>query len=174
LRRLGTVDGLRRLTLIRHAKSSWKDAEIGDFDRPLNARGERDAPRMGRRIADAAKPPELLVSSPARRAARTAELIAGQLDGARLELERALYLATPEQMLDVIRGLDAAVRHAALVGHNPGTTELVEQLSGAEVGNVPTCGVVRLRLGIDAWNEVEPGCGEIEDFDYPKRGEEEA
>ena len=165
------MGGLKRLTLIRHAKSSWKDAGIADFERPLNARGERDAPRMGHRIADSGKPPELLVASPARRAARTAELIAERLGARapRIEYERALYLATPEQMLDVIRGLDAAVRHAALVGHNPGTTELVEQLSGAEVGNVPTCGVVRLRLGIDAWSEAEPGCGEIEDFDYPKR-----
>jgi phosphohistidine phosphatase len=169
LRRIGTVGDLKRLTLIRHAKSSWKDAEIGDFDRPLNARGERDAPHMGRRIAACAKPPQLLVSSPARRAARTAELIAARLGGPRLEYERALYLATPEQMLDVIRGLDDSVRHAALVGHNPGTTELAEQLSGAEVGNVPTCGVVRLRLDIDAWSEAEPGCAEIEDFDYPKR-----
>jgi len=165
------VGGLKRLSLIRHAKSSWKDAGIGDFDRPLNARGERDAPRMGRRIAASGERPELFVSSPAQRAARTAELIVRELGkrAPRLELERALYLASPEQMLELIRGLEAAVRHAALVGHNPGTTELVELLSGAEVGNVPTCGVVRLRLGIEAWSEAGPGCAEVEDFDYPKR-----
>jgi phosphohistidine phosphatase len=165
------VGGLKRLTLIRHAKSSWKDAGIADFERTLNERGERDAPRMGRRIADAGKPPELLLASPARRAARTAELIAERLGARapRVEYERALYLATPDQLLDVIRGLDDDVRHAALVGHNPGLTELAEQLTGAEIGNVPTCGVVRLRLAVHAWGEVEPGCAEIEDFDYPKR-----
>jgi phosphohistidine phosphatase len=162
---------LKLLTLIRHAKSSWRDAGMDDFDRPLNDRGERDAPRMGKRLARAGRPPDLIVSSSAKRAARTARVISEQLgsDPAAVVLDRDLYLASPSRMLDTLRAVAADLDHAALVAHNPGVTDLVNALADVRIDNVPTCGIARLRLDIERWNEIDAGCAELEEFDYPKR-----
>jgi len=144
---------------------------MSDLDRPLNKRGERDAPRMGKRLARSDDVPELIVSSAAVRAARTAMVIAEQLglDPAEVVLGAELYLAAPEQLLDVVRSLDEGVGHAALVAHNPGITDFVNALAGSEIDNVPTCGVARLKLDVERWDDTDCGCAELLDFDYPKR-----
>jgi phosphohistidine phosphatase len=162
---------LKLLTLIRHAKSSWKDAGMDDFDRALNDRGERDAPRMGKRLSRAGPPPDRIVSSSAKRAARTARVIAEQLgcDPAEVVLDRELYLASPSRMIATLRALAPDVDHVALVAHNPGVTDLVNALAEVRIDNVPTCGIARVRLDIERWKELDVGCGELEDFDYPKR-----
>ena len=162
---------MKLLTLIRHAKSSWKQAGIDDFDRPLNGRGERDAPRMGKRLADAGAVPDLIISSSARRALRTAQVIAEQLgiDPADVVLGSNLYLASPGQMLDTLRGLDPSLRHAALVAHNPGIGDLLNGLTGCRIDNVPTCGIARLRLDVERWSQTDLGVAELLEFDYPKR-----
>lgn len=161
---------MKWLSLVRHAKSSWKDEELTDFERPLNARGERDAPRMARRFAAASPRPDLVLASPAERARRTAQVIAAQaglVDA--LEFERALYLATPGQMLGLAQEQDDAVGHLVLVGHNPGLTALVDLLARAGIQNVPTCGIVRLELDVEHWRDAAPGCARLVDFDYPKK-----
>ena len=162
---------MKRLTLVRHAKSSHKDPGLGDFDRPLGARGRRDAPRMGKRMARADARPDLIVSSPAVRAARTAEAIAGPLGvpASRIVYERELYLADTAQMLEVVRALDDAASHVVLVGHNPGITDFANALAEADIENVPTCGVVRLELDVERWSEVAFGGAALGEFDYPKR-----
>jgi len=162
---------MKLLSLIRHAKSSWKDAHLSDFDRPLNKRGERDAPRMGRRFASVEPPPDLILASPARRAEHTARVIGEAIGYAaeRIRFDRTLYLATPAEMLGVIQALDDRLAHIALVAHNPGLTDLCEVLASAKIDNVPTCGIVRMSLAIDAWRGVSRGCGTLLDFDYPKR-----
>jgi phosphohistidine phosphatase len=162
---------MKLLTLIRHAKSSWKHPGLADIERPLNARGRRDAPAMGRRLAAVEPAPDLILASPAERAASPAGAIAAAIGiGAdAVSLQRALYMATPKEMLRAIRGVDAHLLHLALVGHNPGITDLSEALADARFENVPTCGIVRLRLAIDTWPEACEGCGTLLDFDYPKR-----
>ena len=162
---------MKLLTLIRHAKSSWKDPGREDFDRPLNKRGKRDAPDMGQRLARGGAIPELIVSSSARRAADTAREIAAQLGSGAVELvfEPGLYLASAGQLLDAVRGVDEHVEHAALVAHNPGITDLVNALTDVRVDNVPTCGIARLRLEVERWSDAEFGRGQLLDFDYPKR-----
>jgi phosphohistidine phosphatase len=162
---------MKLVSLVRHAKSSWKDTQLSDFDRPLNKRGERDAPRMGRRFAAVEPAPDLILASPARRAASTAQVIAEAIGYAaeRIRFDRTLYLATPAEMLGVIRGLDDDLVHIALVAHNPGLTDLCSVLSDASIQNVPTCGIVRVGLEIDSWSRVSHGCGTLLDFDYPKR-----
>ena len=162
---------MKLLSLVRHAKSSWKDAHLSDFERPLNKRGERDAPLMGRRFASVEPPADLILASSARRAVRTAQLIAEAIGYAaeRISFDRALYLAAPAEMLGVIQGLDDRLVHVALVAHNPGLTDLCEVLARAKIDNVPTCGIVRMSLAIDAWRSVSQGCGTLLDFDYPKR-----
>ncbi len=164
---------MKRLTLVRHAKSSWSEAGLPDFERPLNERGKRDAPGMGTRLAAAGFRPDRLVSSPARRARATAKRIAREIGYPRQDivLEPDLYGAAPDALLAVIHGLPGALEHVALVGHNPGLTELHNRLADVRIDNIPTTGVVQLELAIDDWNEVDEGCARLLAFDYPKQEE---
>jgi phosphohistidine phosphatase len=161
---------MKLLTLIRHAKSSWKDGDLSDFERPLNARGKRDAPVMGKRLAAVAPPPDLMLASPAARARHTAELIAAEAGlEAVLRFEKGLYLASPGQMLSLAQDQDDSIEHLALVAHNPGTTDLANILADANIQNVPTCGIVRIELQIGCWRDAAPGRAHVVAFDYPKR-----
>ena len=157
--------------MIRHAKSSWAEPDLGDFERPLNRRGERDAPQMGRRFAAVEPLADRLLASPALRAKRTALLIAREAGLCeRLHFERALYLASPGEMLGLAQEQGDDVQHLALVAHNPGTTALANLLADANIQNVPTCGIVRIELDIEHWRDAAPGRGRLLDFDYPKKG----
>ncbi len=162
---------MKLLTIVRHAKSSWKQMELDDFARPLNKRGKRDATDMGKRLAAIEFTPDVLISSPAKRAQSTAKRMAREFGyaKARIELDRHIYHATREQLLQVVESLGDSIQHAALVGHNPGFTELSSFLSKENVGDLPTCAVVRLQLEITSWQEVGRKCGALIDFDYPKR-----
>jgi phosphohistidine phosphatase len=162
---------MKSLTLIRHAKSSWKDVYLLDVDRPLNKRGKRDAPVMGRRLAERESTPDLLISSPATRALVTAQVIAEEI-GYPLEdivVDERIYGAGVTELLRVVRGLDDALDHVMCFGHNPGLTDFVNYLSPDTIGNVPTCGVLEFTFDIDTWVRV----GHVEPthihFDYPKR-----
>ena len=163
---------MKTLLLVRHAKSSWKDDSLPDHDRPLNKRGKRDVPEMGRRLADLVGTPDLIVSSPARRALATARIIAEEtgypVDGIR-EDER-IYQAGQAEILDVLRGLDDVQDRVFLIGHNPGLTDLVNQLSEPPVDNVPTCGVVELRLAAERWADIARETIRREAFITPKGG----
>jgi phosphohistidine phosphatase len=164
---------MKTLILIRHAKSSWNDLGAHDFDRTLNHRGLDDAPMMGGRLVarlnDSGISLDAFVCSTARRAAQTAEMLAAQLQFPieSVDWRRALYLASPGTILDVIRSVPDEADTAALLAHNPGITELAEQLTGVYFGNVPTCGVMTLRLPIDLWVDAG-GRAELIDFDFPK------
>ena len=162
---------MKSLTMIRHAKSSWKQVGLDDFARPLNQRGKRDATDMGKRLAAIGFMPDAMISSPAKRAQSTSKRMAREFGyaKARIELERHIYHATREQLLQVVQSLDDSIQHAALVGHNPGFTELSSFLSKERIGDLPTCAVVRLQLEVLSWDEVGRKCGVLIDFDYPKR-----
>lgn len=162
---------VKRLTLIRHAKSSWDLPELSDFDRPLNKRGKRNAPEMGQRLADQQVHPDLLVTSPARRALDTALVIAEAIGypSEAIQREPRIYEASVAQLLQVIEELPADCRHAFLFGHNPGLTELANALTAGGIDNIPTCGVVDCELDISDWSVVGAGCGRLLEFDYPKK-----
>ncbi|MEE2678534.1 MAG: histidine phosphatase family protein [Myxococcota bacterium] len=160
----------RFLTVIRHAKSGAHETGTKDFDRPLDRRGREDAPEMGRRLARLTNPPSLLVSSPAKRAAETAEAIAGELIPApEIAWERALYLADFDTLLETVFSIGPEHEHAALVGHNPGITDFVNRMANATIQNVPTCGTVRLEFAVEAWTAAAPNRGDVIEFDHPKR-----
>src|SRR5437764_43961 len=124
---------MKFLTLIRHAKSSWDDAALTDHDRPLNHRGLRAAPIVGRFLANTylgagdapplLPPPDRVLSSTACRAKHTAELIVAELKSAGPELDRRLYLADPKSMLQIVRAFEDRWRHTMVIGHNPGISE---------------------------------------------------
>ena len=161
---------MKTLTLVRHAKSSWKDASLADRDRPLNKRGKNDAPDMGRRIAAAGIRPSLIVSSPAVRAWSTAKIIADEIGYPREFLQRdsALYLASVNGILDVIVSQDAGFNNLMLVGHNPGFTDFANYLVPGLTNNMPTAGVVSVELDTDDWSLYDKPDVELLLHDFPK------
>jgi len=161
---------MKRLTLLRHAKSSWDDLSVDDFHRPLNPRGRRAAPEMGRRMQANALVPDLIVSSPARRAISTARMIARELDypEARIIEEQALYHAGGGQVLEIINSLETLAEHLMLCGHNPGFTDLANALGDAHIDNMPTAAVFCVDFDINDWSELSPGGGRFVCFDMPK------
>ena len=161
---------MKELIIVRHAKSSWKDAGLDDRERPLNKRGERDAPEMGARLARRKDRPDLIVSSPAVRALETARIFARKLGYPRKDIvvEERLYGAGIAEVLDVIRNADESVATLMLFGHNPGLTELANHLGPRPIPNLPTCGVLHLRFETDAWPVVGYARGDEVLFDFPK------
>lgn len=162
---------MKTLTIVRHAKSSWNDRSLRDRDRPLNKRGERDAPTMGQRIADAGVRPSLIVSSPAVRAWTTARVIAQQLTYPVefLQQEADLYHAGVDDILDVIVAQDEGFNSLMIVGHNPGLTDFVNFLSPGLTGNLPTAGVVSFNINQEDWKLHEQPTTELVLHDYPKK-----
>lgn len=167
---LANTSSVKTLTLIRHAKSSWKYAGLDDRDRPLNARGIRDAALMGMVLSQRGFSPELLTSSPALRALRTAEAVAagiGYPDTA-IVLNHHLYHAGSDGLLKRLHQFDDSLNWIALVGHNPGLTELVKLLVTAAPGDVPTGGVAEIRFDTRRWQDISRDKVVAFFFDRPK------
>lgn len=163
---------MKTLYVIRHAKSSWEDPFIDDFDRPLNHRGLRDAPRMGQRLRKSRVSIDRFLSSPARRAVSTAAILAEAMgvEPSSIITERRLYHATDEVLISVVRDVEDSVRSLALFGHNPGLTDFVNRLARTGVTeNIPTCGVVTLSLPVTSWRDTAWETAELLSFDYPKK-----
>lgn len=163
---------MKTLYILRHAKSSWDSPDLDDFQRPLNDRGEKDAPRMGKRLRKENISPDLICSSPATRALTTAQLVAEELGykTKAIHEEPKLYHAGGDTILDVVRGFDDKHNAIMIVGHNPGMTEFANDLLNEEIDNIPTAGFVAAKLNIDQWKEARWGCGEMELYEYPKKG----
>ena len=162
---------MKRLTVVRHAKSSWDDPRAADHDRKLSGRGERDAPRMGRRLRARNVKPSSILSSTAERALATARIIAVELglpsDYPTAEPE--LYHAWPYTILDIVRRQDDACSDLMIVGHNPGFTEFVNALiPDFRLDNLPTAGVVAVEFDIETWREADTAAARFDFYDYPK------
>ncbi len=166
---------MKILYIIRHAKSSWDNPDLSDFDRPLNDRGKKDAPRMGKRLKERRVTPDIMLSSPATRALVTCQEIAKVLGFPKdkIKTDKRLYHANEDQILKVIQELKDSPRDSEeivmIFGHNPGLTAFANALLNEELENIPTCGVVAATLNITEWKSTRFGCGEMEFFDYPKR-----
>lgn len=147
---------MKTLLLVRHSKSSWDDPGVADHERPLNARGLRDAPAMGQRLAERGVSPDVILSSTAARARATAELIAQALGfgAARVVADERLYGASADEVLSVIGELDDEVSCALVVGHNPETASLAHQFSD-EIHEMPTTAVAEFTFDVDAWYELD-------------------
>ncbi|MEZ4220168.1 MAG: histidine phosphatase family protein [Polyangiaceae bacterium] len=151
---------MNTLLILRHAKSSWADSSLGDHDRPLNRRGERDAPRMARVVVERGWVPEIILSSSALRARATAQAVVEASDWSPdLQFSRRLYLATPGQMLDELAHLPSFVTRAMLVGHNPGLEDLATELCGIEL-RLPTAALLVLQVP-PPWDALVGGVAQI-------------
>jgi phosphohistidine phosphatase len=161
---------MKILYLVRHAKSSWKDDSISDAERPLNKRGERDAPFMAELLCMKGIRPDLLVSSPALRALSTAKIFAKSfeyLEG-RIEINDSAYLADLGDIWNVIRSFDDGSDSVMLFGHNPGLTEFVNLFDNVYIDNVPTSAVICIAFSAENWEESSSEKAKVLWVEYPK------
>jgi phosphohistidine phosphatase len=165
------------LSLLRHAKSSWDDGSLEDFERPLAKRGESAAPRMGAFMAEQGLAPQLILCSPAVRARQTLELLLPELSGSpTVEYEEAFYLAAPSVLLGRVRKIGPKVHHVMIVGHDPGMQGLATDLAGtgdaealaALARKFPTAGLAVIRFKAREWAKIGPGKGHLDIFMTPK------
>lgn len=165
------------LLLFRHAKSSWSEPDLDDFDRPLNGRGQRAAPVVGEWLKDEDLVPDLVLVSGARRARDTWTLVAPAIEGAvPVRIDNSLYMAEPGLILDRIRSTGPDVRRLMVIGHNPGLESLARGLvqEGRKkqlkrmYDKFPTGAVAVIDFSVDDWSRVEPGTGTLRAFVRPK------
>lgn len=161
---------MKRIILIRHAKSSWKDEALADFERPLNKRGKRDAPMMARRMCEYDAIPDLMLVSPANRAKLTCQAMASILGYAMEQVQwcPALYEADCDTILQQIQQLPDQVQQVVLIGHNPGLNQFIWQSSDFPLDNLPTCGVFGLCYAIEQWQYAGFHNSRFCYYDYPK------
>lgn len=161
---------MRKLILIRHAKSSWQSLEQADFDRPLNDRGRKNAPVMAKRLYDRMPDINAFVSSPARRAFTTAAYFANEYQVKETDIHqvRELYHASPATFAQVINGLDNTWETVVIFSHNPGITDFINSLTTVRIDNMPTCGIFAVSAATDSWQHFAETEKHFLFFDYPK------
>ncbi|HBR98304.1 MAG TPA: hypothetical protein DD979_13150 [Gammaproteobacteria bacterium] len=161
---------MRTLTIVRHAKSSWDNPEIHDFDRPLNARGQRDAPTMGKHLKTLSFMPDHIVCSPARRALTTATVLCEQIgfDSAGIERDDRVYEASLAQLQTLIEQQDPQHHHVLVCGHNPGLESLCHLVAPGSITSLTTCNVVQYTLAIKDWPAFDYDCGTLQYHLRPK------
>ena len=145
---------MKTLLILRHAKSSWKDSRLADFDRPLKKRGKRDAPRMGALLKQEDLVPDLIISSSAKRALATAEAAASACDyDSEIRATRQLYGADPDSYIDVLRTVPDGYQRVMVVGHNPGLESFIEELTGEWI-RMPTAALAQVNVRVEKWSEL--------------------
>jgi phosphohistidine phosphatase len=163
---------MKTLYLVRHAKSSWEEVDLADFDRPLNKRGKKNAPFMGEILKESGFSPDLILSSPAQRAKVTAEILAEKLDYPlkKIVFEEEIYKASPAKLLQIIRNQENNIEKLMLVGHNPALTLLANQLTQTvHIENIPTTGIFAVRWQGSTWEDIQSNKAQFLFFDYPKK-----
>ena len=162
---------LKTLYLVRHAKSSWKDESLCDAERPLNKRGKHDAPFMGKLLRQRSDLPDVIISSPAKRALNTSKLFAAELGYAKdnIVVMDELYMADVNDFLKIIQNVNDSANSIMLFSHNPGITYFANFISNSDIENIPTAGTVRIDLNISSWIEAGKIKGTLVFFEYPKK-----
>ncbi len=163
---------MKQLLLLRHAKSSWKDPGMTDHDRPLNPRGKRDAPRVGQLLRERDLVPDLIISSTAKRARKTASKVAKGCgyEGV-IELRGELYLASPHVYYEVTRQVPDDWNRVMIIGHNPGIADWLDMMTG-ELLRFPTAALAEISLQLERWRDLGQGvAAELTWVWYPKEGD---
>lgn len=162
---------MKTLYLVRHAKSSWDNATLADFDRPLNKRGQKAAPFMAKLMHKNNVQTDLVISSPAHRALTTAEIFCDVLKYPMEKIEQRIeiYEGGVNHMLQLVRQIPDNYSTAMLFGHNPTLTSFANLISGQHLENIVTCGIVRIDLKSNSWQETAMDSGELVWYEYPKK-----
>ncbi|MFN3196556.1 MAG: SixA phosphatase family protein [Chlorobiota bacterium] len=161
---------MKRLYIVRHAKSDWNN-DLKDFDRPLNERGNRDAPMMAKRINEMGHKPDIIISSSAKRAITTAKYFASEYDYPSdcIRQEEDIYNLGQRYILSLLTELPPTADSAMLFGHNPDLSYVSTLLSNTQIGNMPTCSVVAVEFDTDDWHEIRKAEPTLLFFEYPKK-----
>ena len=154
----------KKLFLLRHAKSSWKDFSIRDFDRPLNKRGKHDAPMMAERMKERGIKPDIILSSPAKRAKSTSKYFSKELESG-IRYDDSIYESTVLRLREIIKEAFEKYDTIMLVGHNPSITVLANAISGRYIDNIPTCGIAGFEFDS---GDIDTANAALLFFDYPK------
>lgn len=162
---------MKSLLLIRHAKSSWADFSIKDFDRPLNDRGKKDAPAMAKRLLDKDITIDAFIASPAKRARKTAELFAKEYKAEKSSIIffEELYLATASIFSEVISKTDDRFKTIAVFSHNEGITDFANSLTDTRIDDIPTCGIFAIKIKTKHWKDFLEAEKNFWFFDSPKK-----
>jgi phosphohistidine phosphatase len=162
---------MKTLYLVRHAKSSWKYPDLDDFERPLNSRCRKSAPSMGEILKKLKVAPDLVISSPATRAAMTARIIADQINYPleKIRYSETLYGSSEDALIRIVGQIDDAVNKVMLIGHNPALTDFANYIGDQPVSNIPTCGAFGVNLKISSWAKISEHCGKLKFFEFPKK-----
>jgi phosphohistidine phosphatase len=165
---------MKAVILVRHAKSSWDEPGVSDFDRSLNSRGKEDAPKMAQRLIDRKVSIDAFISSPAKRARKTAALFIKAYDRSKEEIimEPDLYHPAPEAFYKAIQQAPASATTIAIFSHNPGITEFANSLTNARVDDMPTCAIFAVQADVNDWAQFEDAEKQFWFFDYPKAKED--
>ena len=165
---------VREVCFVRHAKSNWDHPGLKDFDRPLDERGLKDAPMMAREMSKLHLVPDLIVTSGAKRARKTAEFFKKEFDLSddQFMVTDDLYEASADEVYEVLRAVPDSARFVYVFGHNPTFTWVANSISGVHIDNVPTCGIVHAQVMIDRWNKFKPEHAGFIGFHYPKQYKE--
>jgi len=160
---------MKTVLLVRHAKSSWDDFSIPDFDRPLNGRGKKNAPEMAQRLLKKGIAIDAFLSSPAKRARKTAKYFAKEYGRKKEEiiLVPDLYEPTNEAFSKTIAKAPADAASLALFAHNPGITDYANQLTEVKIDNLPTSGIFAVSAEVDDWKTFHAAKKEFLFFDFP-------
>ena len=161
---------MKRIYLIRHAKSSWTNFSLSDHDRPLDDRGLSDAPMMAKKLASLVPLPDCLITSSAKRALNTAEIFAKEFDmvTSTIKIYKSLYHSEPSDMLTVINEQDEIYGTIALFVHNPGITHFASYVGGTGINDVSTCGILIMTSQSESWADVSLSNIMLEQYLYPK------
>lgn len=161
---------MKSILIIRHAKSSWEFTDLDDFERPLNERGKNDAPEMAHRLLKERIKIDAFISSPAKRAKKTAQLFIYEFKRNKEEIiyMDILYNASADVFYKVIGSMDEAFDSIAIFSHNPGVTDFVNTLTDVRIDNIPTCGIFGVRVHMDNWADFEKAKKDFWFFNYPK------
>lgn len=159
---------MKTLYILRHAKSNWNDSDLADFDRPLNERGFEAAPLIGAAMYENQFQPDLIISSPAKRAKQTAVLVraSAQLES-KIQYDEKIYEASPRRLLQIVSEQSDKLESLMLVGHNPGSEELLKTLTG-ELRPMATANLAVVDLQIENWSEIDANCGTLRVLISPK------
>ncbi len=163
---------MKKVYIIRHAKSSWSDNSLSDFDRPLNKRGKANAPLMGKRLKKRKVTPDIIISSPAKRAKMTAKLIAKKVKYSKnIIYNQNIYNANFGVLSKILKKVDDENSILFLIGHNPELNMLVQEYVDFDE-NIVTCGIVEIEFDCDRWQDISSSNAKLISFDYPKNTKE--
>ncbi len=164
---------MNSIYLVRHANSGWENAQVTDFERTLSAKGRKEAAEMALRLFEKGVRPDLIVSSPAGRALETAEIFAERFDYSPEYIMKKIeiYDGDVEMLAGIVRELPRERQTVIVFGHNPTISHFASWLSGKLLGQMQTCGIVRIDLGKVNWSTIKKDCGKAVWNGHPKNGQ---